>query len=234
MEPFDQLIYSKNKVIEITTDSIIKKKNLLLTYFNQHCFNLWYSNSTYKELLKKYFKVYSDGIGINYALKFMGYKAVEKYNASEINELFFDYLEQNKIPVIIIGGKFSSDIIKSRNLNIAFYFNGYQDVCKNSLIKKIEELSINVIIIGMGVPKQEQLAVEISEMKSGLQIICVGNFLEFYFNTIKRAPKILQNSGFEWVYRLLSEPKRLWKRYLLGIPLFAYTIIKIKYLKRYD
>jgi N-acetylglucosaminyldiphosphoundecaprenol N-acetyl-beta-D-mannosaminyltransferase len=77
----------------------------------------------------------------------------------------------------------------------------------------------------MGVPLQEKIAFELSKRINGLQIICVGNFLEFYFGTIKRAPKFLHNSGFEWIFRLLTEPRRLWKRYLIGIPVFIARII---------
>jgi len=96
------------------------------------------------------------------------------------------------------------------------------------LIRKINESCADVILIGMGVPKQELLAYELSEKVKVDLIICVGNFFEFYFDTKKRAPELLRNSGFEWVFRILIEPKRLWKRYLIGIPLFLYRIYKMK------
>jgi exopolysaccharide biosynthesis WecB/TagA/CpsF family protein len=80
----------------------------------------------------------------------------------------------------------------------------------------------------MGVPKQELFAEQLIRTSNERVIICVGNFLEFYFGTKKRAPYFLQKIGFEWMFRLLSEPKRLWRRYLLGIPLFIYRVIKIK------
>ena len=55
-----------------------------------------------------------------------------------------------------------------------------------------------------------------------------GNFFEFYLGTIKRIPKIYRNIGIEWIYRFFQEPKRLWKRYFIGIPLFIFGVIKLK------
>ncbi|MCH7517195.1 MAG: WecB/TagA/CpsF family glycosyltransferase [Bacteroidetes bacterium] len=92
----------------------------------------------------------------------------------------------------------------------------------------INSSSCKVIIIGMGVPRQELLAFNISKRAKVILIICVGNFLEFYFGTKKRIPKIFRNTGVEWLYRLISEPRRLWKRYLVGIPIFLFRILKLR------
>ncbi len=83
-----------------------------------------------------------------------------------------------------------------------------------------------VIFVAMGVPMQELFAVELSHELSGKIIICVGNFFEFYFGNIKRIPKYLKNVGIEWLFRLISEPRRLWKRYLIGIPIYLFSIMK--------
>lgn len=226
--PFDKIITYKKKVIELVEKSLNQNQSLLLTYLNQNCFNIFQSNKKYREILINNSKYYLDGYGVFLALKFLGVRNLEKFNASEVNEELFSYFIKIGLPVIIIGGKFSAEEIKNCNLNIEYYLNGYEDINnKNLLINKISTSKLKFIIIGAGVPKQEILAYELLQIIPDLKIICVGNFLEFYFGTVKRAPKILHNSGFEWVHRLITEPKRLWKRYLIGIPVFALGIIRI-------
>jgi len=135
--------------------------------------------------------------------------------------------------VFIIGGDFSEKRIfkkaKTDCFNIVGYSSGFfENKDFENLINSIRSTVPQIVIIGMGVPKQELLAVELSKYITVDQIICVGNFLEFYFGTKPRIPSILRNLGIEWIFRLISEPKRLWKRYLLGIPKFIANIYRLK------
>ena len=81
----------------------------------------------------------------------------------------------------------------------------------------------------MGVPQQELFAEKLLRIPDSKVVICVGNFLEFYFGTKKRAPVFIQKIGMEWLFRLITEPGRLWNRYLIGIPLFIFRILKLKF-----
>ncbi|MAT58929.1 MAG: hypothetical protein CMF23_13225 [Ignavibacteriae bacterium] len=163
------------------------------------------------------------------ALKILGQNIKSRFNASEINEQIFSFLVRDFIPVILIGGRFEKKILNKCPMNLKMYFNGYENVENiEDLIAQINESNVKTIILGMGSPKQEKLAFEISNKIPHLHLICVGNFLEFYFGTVRRAPLLLHNTGFEWVFRLVTEPKRLWKRYLIGIPMFIIRIIKLK------
>jgi exopolysaccharide biosynthesis WecB/TagA/CpsF family protein len=56
----------------------------------------------------------------------------------------------------------------------------------------------------------------------------VGSAIDFWSGAKKRAPVWMQKIGLEWLYRLFQEPKRLWKRYIIGIPVFMFNIILIK------
>lgn len=227
---FDKIITHPKDVIENVLSSIESGNDLLLTYFNQHCFNVYWEDKNYKKNINDNFTVYLDGYGLYFVLKYIFYKKSEKFNASEINSELLKYLIKSKKKVIIIGGRFTDEIINTNALKVEHYFNGYEDTENiDQMIEIIKSLKPKIIIIGMGVPLQEKIAFELSKRISGLQIICVGNFLEFYFGTIKRAPKFLHNSGFEWIFRLLTEPRRLWKRYLIGIPVFIFRVLIMKF-----
>ena len=227
---FDKIITHSKDVIEIVSSSIENGSDLLLTYFNQHCFNVYWEDKNYKKNLNDNFMVYLDGYGFYFVLKYIFHVTCEKFNASDINSELFKYLIRNNKKVIIIGGRFTDKIVYVDDLAVRQYFNGYEDI-KNidQMIEKILSSKTKIIIVGMGVSLQEKLAFELKKRISGLQIICVGNFLEFYFGTIKRAPKFLHNSGFEWIFRLITEPRRLWKRYLIGVPVFIFRVLILKF-----
>lgn len=225
----ESIITNEESISSLVQKSIKSNDTLLLTYFNQHCFNVYCDNKEYAEVLSSHFKYYADGVGIRLVYNYLKRVNVEKFNASDINSSIFKLLTETKLPVTVIGGRFSRELVNNKNLKVDLYLNGFEDV--DDLEKAISLISgseSRIIIIGMGVPKQELFAYNLSLKIDGLVIICVGNYLEFYFGTVKRATKIFHNSGFEWIYRIYTEPRRLWKRYLIGIPLFIYQVIKIK------
>jgi len=230
---FNKIIKNEIELKDIIKRSFNQNSNLLLTYFNQNCYNHYISHSNYNELIDKRFTVYLDGIGIYFALKYLGYELVEKFNASDFNFNLFELFAAESKRIFLIGGDFSEKNIfkktKTDCINVVGYSSGffeYRDY--DNLVKSIRSTAPNVVIIGMGVPKQEFLAVELSKSITVDEIICVGNFLEFYFGTKPRIPKLLRNLGIEWLFRLISEPKKLWKRYLLGIPKFIANIIRLR------
>lgn len=227
---FDKLITDEGLVIQLVSEAVEKRMGCLITYFNQHCYNIYFSDKSYKELIDKKFTTYIDGTGIGFALKLFGRKISSPFNASDLNEKLFNYFIDKKYSVYLVGGKISENIItqkSSNKLKPAGYLQGYfKSEEEEGLIQKIIEHKPDVVIVGMGVPKQELFSAKLAEKMPGKIIICVGNFLEFYFGTIKRIPKNFRNTGIEWIYRLFLEPKRLWRRYILGIPKFFYLLLK--------
>lgn len=94
--------------------------------------------------------------------------------------------------------------------------NTYQ----TKLVEKLKNSSTEILWIALPSPKQVLLASYIKEQLPNLNIFCVGAAFDFLSGGKKQAPVIMQKSGFEWLYRLIQEPRRLGKRYLLEIPLF--------------
>lgn len=84
-----------------------------------------------------------------------------------------------------------------------------------------------LIVLGMGMPKQEKIAAMVRELNQPVLIVCGGAIIDFMGNKIKRAPKWVRKIGFEWVYRLMLEPKRLYKRYVLGNPIFMFRLLRM-------
>lgn len=234
----NNLLLTTEEIFSEIFESFEKKSGLLLTYLNQNNFNIYFKNKGYKELLDTKFKVYQADTGVFLFLKCLNKGNVTRIDATSVNKKILIKIIDMKIPICIIGSNYSEDFINEecakRNINLAGYQHGYfNDSDKERIINKIKLLSSQVFFVGMGVPKQEIFASELNKALENKVIICVGNFLEFYFGTIKRSSKIFQKLGLEWMFRLITEPGRLWKRYLIGIPQFIFRSIKIILTKNY-
>jgi exopolysaccharide biosynthesis WecB/TagA/CpsF family protein len=78
-----------------------------------------------------------------------------------------------------------------------------------------------LIILGMGMPRQEQVAVSLrARLARPALIVCGGAILDFLGGRVHRAPRVLRHAGLEWTWRLAREPRRLFRRYVIGNPLF--------------
>jgi N-acetylglucosaminyldiphosphoundecaprenol N-acetyl-beta-D-mannosaminyltransferase len=233
----NKLLQEPSDILKTVTDSIDGQHLLLLTYLNQHCFNIYSTNNEYRKLLDTQFTVFQADEGIFLALKYLFDKKVNKIDATAMNQLILNELVKKKIPLVIVGGNFDKEFIRENcdreKINLVGYQSGYfEDVQSESIIEDLNNFQANVFIIAMGVPEQELLAEKLSQHSINKVIICVGNFFEFYFGTKRRAPAFIQKIGFEWMFRLFTEPQRLWNRYLIGIPVFIYRVLKIKFARK--
>ena len=89
----------------------------------------------------------------------------------------------------------------------------------------INEVSPDIIWVGLSTPKQERwMAQHLGKLKAPA-MIGVGAAFDFHAGLKKQAPKWMQRNGLEWLFRLLTEPRRLWRRYLFNNPRFIYGLV---------
>jgi len=88
-------------------------------------------------------------------------------------------------------------------------------------IDRFNEAGASIVWVGLGTPKQDFVTARMAS-RSDLTFIAVGAAFDFIAGTKRQAPPILREHGLEWLFRFLSEPRRLWKRYLLGNTIFIY------------
>jgi N-acetylglucosaminyldiphosphoundecaprenol N-acetyl-beta-D-mannosaminyltransferase len=90
----------------------------------------------------------------------------------------------------------------------------------------INRSGANIVWIGLSTPKQETFALNLAKKTNAHYIITVGAAFDFHTDKVRQAPKFLQTVGLEWFFRLMMEPKRLYRRYLEIVPLFIYYNLK--------
>jgi N-acetylglucosaminyldiphosphoundecaprenol N-acetyl-beta-D-mannosaminyltransferase len=103
-----------------------------------------------------------------------------------------------------------------------------------ALKEKVEILRPDIFWVGLGAPKQERFIAEFSSVLDATVMIGVGAAFDFHSGRVKQAPIWMQRNGFEWLFRLLTQPRRLAKRYAVNVPLFLIRIaLQLSGLRKY-
>ena len=157
--------------------------------------------------------------GIDLMEKLIAISSKKKYKC------FFFGAEESIVVKVV--EKYSS--LYSENI-IAGYLNGYYSKEEEiQIVKEIVNSRANILFVAITSPKKEIFLNKYKEELKNINFIMgVGGSFDVVSGKIKRAPKFMQKTGFEWLFRFLQEPKRMWKRYLLGNIQFIYLVIKNK------
>jgi N-acetylglucosaminyldiphosphoundecaprenol N-acetyl-beta-D-mannosaminyltransferase len=177
-----------------------------------------------------------------YASKFLGTPLKQKISGSDFFPAFYTYHKNNKdIRIFLLGGPPGMAAKAKNNINNkvtreiivgeyspSFGFENNLKECME-IVEMINKSEATVLAIGVGAPKQEKWIYTYKDKLPNVKIfLAVGATINFEAGEIRRSPKFLSNLGLEWLYRLLSEPQRLWKRYLIEDLPFIYLIVKQK------
>lgn len=105
-------------------------------------------------------------------------------------------------------------------------FRALSDAEMGEVARVINATGADIVWVGLSTPKQEQwMRRQLAQLKAPI-LIGIGAAFDFHSGRKRQAPRFVQRSGFEWLFRLATEPKRLWRRYLTCIPAFAFLVIQ--------
>lgn len=182
----------------------------------------------------------ADGQAVVWASRFLGKPLKERVAGIDLMVNLVEIAHQNKYKIFFFGAKeeivktvvekysnqYSSDII-------AGYRNGYfKKEEEGDIAKKIAESGANILFVAISSPTKENFLYENKHLLKNVNFIMgVGGSFDVVSGKVKRAPLWMQNSGLEWFYRFAQEPKRMWKRYLVGNTKFIFLVLKEKFSK---
>ena len=209
-------------------------KPIQICYLNADCVNRYFKDKEYARIIDSAEIVYADGQAVVWGSGLFGVRLPERVNAGDFFLDFCKKCEEKEIKLFFLGSKGDTSekcannlLKKLPQLKIVGTNDGYFDEIKEKeIIKKISELGVDILIVGMGSPLQEKW---ISKNIDKLNVkVCwgVGALFEYYSGNVPRAPIGMRKAGLEWLYRLIVEPKRLWKRYLIGNVIFVFRLIR--------
>jgi N-acetylglucosaminyldiphosphoundecaprenol N-acetyl-beta-D-mannosaminyltransferase len=100
------------------------------------------------------------------------------------------------------------------------------ELCTPEAVSRINAASADIVWVGISSPKQERWMALMRPHLQAPVLIGVGAAFDFHTGRVRQAPRWIQGSGFEWLFRLSQEPQRLWRRYLVDNPVFLFEIAR--------
>ena len=189
-------------------------------------------DSEFKKIIDEAEIIVPDGIGIKIALKIKGY-STDRIPGIDYARRILEWCAKNNKPVGIVGSK-ENVIVKAvenlkkeiEGLDIVYYHNGYFDN-NNEIYEELKQTNPRLILVALGSPKQEYFIYNAKNILQPCLMIGIGGSLDVWSGEVKRAPKIYQKLGLEWLYRTVSQPERF-KRIFPALPLFLWKVITYK------
>ena len=221
---------------------------LLINTVNAHSYNTARKDSLFAEALMNGDVLIPDGVSIVKACKWIKAKSQPKERIAGWDLFSFEMeklereseelrtkSEESKIVMFMGSSQKVLDLIVKRaaevypHLKVVPYSPPYKpefsDEDNKAIIDAINAANPDLLWIGMTAPKQEKWTYSHwEELDIHCHVGTIGAVFDFFAGTVERAPMWWQEHGLEWLYRLLKEPKRMWRRYIIGNALFLWNI----------
>lgn len=233
----------KLKDLDILTSRVelakLPEGKLLINTINAFSYDNARKDVLFSEALQKGDVLIPDGISIVKACRFLNAKSQPKERIAGWDLFVYEMEKLNRVGgrVMFLG---SSDAVlnlirqrvaeKYPKIEVDTYSPPYKPVFSDeeneAMISAINHSNPDLLWIGMTAPKQEKWAyTHLDRLDVHCHIGTIGAVFDFFAGTVKRAPERWQRVGLEWLYRLLSEPRRMWRRYFIGNAKFIYYIM---------
>jgi N-acetylglucosaminyldiphosphoundecaprenol N-acetyl-beta-D-mannosaminyltransferase len=243
MKDFDEIVLlgtrfhklKVNELIDFTIKSAIRKKKTIISHVNVRGMNFAYELPWYQDFLNKSDLVFCDGFGVLLGAKICGcsVNSSHRMTCPDYIEDLALACERNNISLFLLAGKpgtVEKAITKltaiAPNLRIQGH-HGYFDKSGEEneyVIQQINKFKPGILYIGFGMPLQESWILNNSDKIQAKVFLPLGACLDFYTDSVYRGPRWMTECGLEWLARLLTEPRRLWQRYVIGNPLFFFRV----------
>lgn len=235
-------IYAGN--IETAVTSILedlqhqpKSRNRCISATGAHGLVETHKNSNFKKLLSGFYWNLPDGMPTVWVGRLKGMKNMKRCYGPDFFEAFMKTSANKNLKHFFCGGKqgvaeklkLISSLKFGNEQVTGVYCPPFREMTDDELAQlatKIKESGAKIVWIGLSTPKQELFADRLTKYVQVAYIITVGAAFDFHTGLLKQAPKWMQKLGLEWFFRLLMEPKRLFKRYFSIVPLFIWLNVK--------
>ena len=185
------------------------------------------SDESFQQIYRDADLVLADGLPLLWAAKFLGTPLKAKVSGSDLFPRLCEFSSNKHYRLFFLGGRAgaalkAADILQKRytgidEINVYSPPHGFEhDMEENSkIVQMVQNSQSDILFVGLGAPKQEEWIKQYILQCEVSVAIGVGVSFEFVAGMVKRAPVWMQNTGLEWFWRLIMEPRRLWKRYLI-------------------
>lgn len=208
----------------------------VISFLNANNANILVDDPEYRSIMERHV-VLPDGVGMDIASQILhGAPFPANLNGTDFVPALMTYMTQPR-RVALVGAK--RDVLERAAEGFRRHApwhefipvaDGYFDAAESdTVMAKVRAVSPDILIIAMGTPKQEKWIDTYVGPGHARLVMGVGALLDFMGGAVPRAPESVRRLRLEWLYRLTVEPGRLWRRYILGIPIFFRNILWQKF-----
>jgi N-acetylglucosaminyldiphosphoundecaprenol N-acetyl-beta-D-mannosaminyltransferase len=203
----------------------------VLAFVNAHAMNVVAESDSFYQSLMSADVVVRDGIGLALLMKLLNQSPGQNLNGTDLIPRLLQAADG--LPIALFGTR-DAWVNRARRAvartlapnSSCITANGFLEL--QDYIRLAAQHRPRVIVLGMGMPRQEEVAIALrAALGYSCLIVCGGAIIDFLGGKVPRAPRWVRRAGLEWAFRLGREPKRLWSRYMHGNPLFVRRALRI-------
>lgn len=231
-------------LLNYITAIIAKHQRALISYANIHGINLAYEIPWFRDFLNQSDMVICDGFGVKWGARILGYRIPERFTPPDWLGKLAERAAWHGHTLYLLGARPGvADRLATRfrtqypKLRIVGTHHGFFDKQRTSaenqaVLAAINAVTPNILLVGFGMPLQEQwLRDNWADVQANVAIT-VGAAFDYLTGEVRRGPRWMTDHGLEWLARLVIEPRRLWRRYVFGNPLFLWRIMQQRFRTR--
>jgi exopolysaccharide biosynthesis WecB/TagA/CpsF family protein len=224
-----------SEAIQTMRAMILDQHFALITWLNAHNANLAQDDDQFRQALDR-FLVLPDGVGVDIASKLLhGAPFPANLNGTDFVPALLK-AEKNPLRVGLLGAR--AEVVEKATASFRALAPQHEfHVISDGFFKVADEARIleilknfhpHILLVAMGVPRQEMFMANHLTAEHCTLAFGVGALFDFKAGVVPRAPHLVQKLRLEWLYRLAQEPARLWRRYIVGNPLFLLRVLREK------
>ena len=210
----------------------------LVLNVNAHCLNLCYEDRALRDSLNGADVVFCDGAGVMLAARMLGGRIPARITYAAWIWRLAGLAAAEGFSFYFLGAppgvaQEAARRLRERypGLRIVGIRHGYFDHSAGSaeneaVLEEINATAPDILLVGLGMPLQERWLTQNRHRLDARVALTGGAVFDYVSRRVRRGPRILTESGFEWLARLLHEPRRLWRRYILGNPMFLLRVLR--------
>jgi N-acetylglucosaminyldiphosphoundecaprenol N-acetyl-beta-D-mannosaminyltransferase len=232
---------SQPELLQALAGRIADRRKTLVLSGNAHAFNLAYEQAWLRDLYNRADFVRIDGAGVRLGARLLGQTLPPRMTWADFIWDLAAFAEPRGFRLFFLGARpgvaeRAAERLCRRYpaLQIAGTQHGYfspaaGDPEHEAVLARIAAGRADILLVGMGMPRQERWIGDNWERLSATVIMTAGAVFDYASGHLRRPPPVFSRTGLEWLGRLLIEPRRLWRRYLIGNPLFLWRVLRQRF-----
>jgi len=226
------------QLLEAIKAAVEADRRAIILSGNVHAFNLAYEQPWLKDYFNRADIVRVDGAGVQLGARLLGHNLPDRMTWADFAWSLAGFCAERDFSLFFLGARQgvadkAADRLREKfpDLDIGGIHHGFFDKTPGSLeneavILQINKIKPHILVVGFGMPLQEQWLMENWDHIDANVALTGRAVFDYVSGELHRAPRWMTDNNLEWLGRLLIEPHRLWKRYLVGNPLFLWRVLK--------